>query len=208
MINMMMIIEMRVWQWIGRAGGHNLPSRARASPALLLSAWPGPPHTKVAQGPPHTTVTEVQGPDALHRGPHTKLLSAQGPSHQTAPCTGASPHCNALHRSLTGLCTSGASSDALLPHSTTVGTGQWPFRPTGASYPITEASHYSACLNILWSTINCSRVVRSVVEPQRGQCPIVQSPQPTNQPTNVPHICHSSQSSSSKHHPRLSLLLS
>ena len=27
------IIQMRVWQWIGRAGGHNLPSRARASSA-------------------------------------------------------------------------------------------------------------------------------------------------------------------------------
>lgn len=43
----MIIIQMRVWQWIGRAGGHNLASRARASQAycslhrglkLLLSA--------------------------------------------------------------------------------------------------------------------------------------------------------------------------
>ena len=37
-----------------------------------------------------------------------------------------------------------------------------------------------------WSTIDGSRVERSVVGPQRGQCPIVQSPQPTLQPSNPP----------------------
>ena len=127
-----------------------------------------------AQEPPHAVK------NCTTQGPHIKLLSAQG---ATMPCTGASPHYNALHRSLTGLCTSGASSDALLPHSTTVGTS-WSYWGLLLQRPriIVPASKYYGAQSIAVE-------LRGVwLSPRGDNAPLCNHPNPpSNPPTLPPH---------------------